>query len=330
MTLADVSIKNPVFAWMVMFALIIFGIIGYSRMGVGQLPDVDFPVVTVNTSWEGAAPEVMETDIVDIVEDAVMGVQGVRTVSSSVRQASASTTIEFDLNRNIDAAVQDIQTKIAQAQRFLPKDMDPPVVVKVNPEDQPIMFISASGGNSMRDLMVYAESDLKDRFAGISGVGDIILGGLVDPNLRIWIDEARLKKYQLTADDVIAAVTQQHLETPAGTIQTPQTETNVRIMGEAVTTKDFENIVIEKRAGGTPVYKYIRLKDVADIEMGLSDIDFLADTNGERSVGIGIQPGSGLAVIISEHRLQPLAGHCPAGNLNFDIFFQFFGKIIEF
>jgi len=141
MTLSDISIKNPVFAWMLMAALMIFGIISYGQLGVSQLPDVDFPVISISLTWEGAAPEVMETDVVDIVEDSLMSIEGVREISSSIRQGVASITVEFELGRSLDAAVQDVQTKIDQAQMRLPKDLDPAIVAKVNPEDHPISTI---------------------------------------------------------------------------------------------------------------------------------------------------------------------------------------------
>jgi len=125
-----------------MAGLIVFGGISFMRMGVSQLPDVDFPVVSVSVTLEGAAPEVMETDIVDVLEDAIMNVQGVTSISSSSRNGSANISIEFELERNIDAALQEVQTKIAQAQRYLPREMDPPIVTKMNPEDQPILWLT--------------------------------------------------------------------------------------------------------------------------------------------------------------------------------------------
>jgi multidrug efflux pump subunit AcrB len=145
MTLSDLSIRNPVFAWMLMGALIIFGGIGFMRLGVSQMPDVDFPVVNVAVTLEGAAPEIMESDVADVIEDAVANLEGIREVSSSSRQGVTNITIEFELGRNIDAALQDVQTKISQAQRNLPREIDPPVVTKVNPEDQPIMWVALSG-----------------------------------------------------------------------------------------------------------------------------------------------------------------------------------------
>src|SRR4030042_6742437 len=140
MTLSDISIKNTVFAWILMFGLIIFGAIGFSRMGISQMPDVDFPVLTVNVRWAGASPETMESAIVDVLEDSVMTIEGIRNVSSVSMEGYCTITIEFELSRDVDSALQEVQTKIFQAQRNLPTDIDPPTVSKSNPEDRPIMY----------------------------------------------------------------------------------------------------------------------------------------------------------------------------------------------
>jgi len=301
MSLSDISIKNPVFAWMLMAALIIFGIISYGRLGVSQLPDVDFPVASVSLTWEGAAPEVMETDVVDIVEDSLMSIQGIRDVASSIHQGSASITVEFELNKDIDVAVQEIQNKIEQAQRSLPKDIDPAIVTKVNPEDHPIILISLSSSKmSMRDLMGYAQDHFKDNFTTISGVGEIFLGGFRERNLRIWVDAKKLEAYQLTVQDVIDAVEQQHQEIPAGRIETIAQERNVRVMGEATTTEEFGNIIIAKRSG-QPVFRPIYLKNVASIEDGLADKRRIARNMGQETVGIGIRKQRGANEVAVAH-----------------------------
>ncbi|MDD2752150.1 MAG: efflux RND transporter permease subunit [Candidatus Omnitrophica bacterium] len=257
-------------------------------MGVSQLPDVDFPVVSVSVTWEGAAPEVMETDVVDIVEDSVMSIQGVRDISSSIRQGTATVIIELELGRSIDAAVQDVQTKIEQAQRLLPKDLDPPIVNKVNPEDHPILWITlGSSTMPLRDLMSYVQDHFKDQFTTINGVGGIFLGGFLERNLRVWVDAEKLAQYQLTVQDIIDAIEQQHEEVPAGRLETRTTERNIRVMGEAMNTEEFSNIVIAKR-NGQPIYKAIYLKDVASIEDALADTRRIARTMGQQSVGIGI------------------------------------------
>ena len=293
MTLSDISIKNPVFAWMLMASLIIFGVISYGRLGVGQLPDVDFPIVSISLTWEGAAPEIMETDVVDIVEDALMGIEGVREVTSSIRQGAAIISVEFELSRNIDVAMQDVKTKIDQAQRSLPKDLDPPIINKVNPEDHPIVWLAVSSDKlPLRDIMTYIQDHLKNQFTTIPGVGDIFLGGFVDRNLRIWIDADKLDQYQLTVQDIIDAVQSEHEEVPAGRIETTEKEYNVRVMGEAATAKDFENLLIPKR-NGLPIFKPFYLKDVATIEDGLADVRRIAHSSGKRTVGLGIRKQRG-------------------------------------
>ncbi len=303
MSLSDVSIKNPVFSWMLMAALMIFGLISYSRLGVSQIPDVDFPVVSVSLTWEGAAPEVMETDVVDVVEDSVMSIQGIRDLSSSIRQGSASVTLEFDLGKDIDTAVQEVQTKIAQAQRLLPTNMDPAIVTKVNPDDQPIVVITLSSSTiPLRDLMTYVQDHLKDSFTTIKGVGDIFLGGFVDRNLRIWVDSAKLDAYQLTIQDVIDAVQREHEEVPAGRLETSTQEHNVRVMGEAANVEEFGNIVISKR-GSETVYRPIYVKDVARIEDGLADIRRIARTMGQKTVGLLVRKQRGSNEVEVAHRV---------------------------
>ncbi|MBI4309192.1 MAG: efflux RND transporter permease subunit [Candidatus Omnitrophica bacterium] len=288
MTLSDLSIKRPVFAWMCMAALIVFGAIGFKSMGVSQLPDVEFPVVSVNLTWPGAAPEVMEAEVVDVIEQAVMSIAGVRDISSSVTNGQASITIELQIDRNVDFALQEIQTKIAQAQRLLPKDIDPPIVTKSNPAQQPITWFALQGQQPVRELMQYVQDHLKDKFATVSGVGDVALGGFVPPNLRVWLDADKLASYELTADDVIKAIEEQHSELPAGRIETPAIEQNVRAMGEARTVEEFGNIAVPKR-NGQPIYKPIYLKDVADIEDGLDDVRRISRSDGKPAIGLGIR-----------------------------------------
>jgi multidrug efflux pump subunit AcrB len=230
--LSDLSIKKPVFAWMLMIGLIAFGAVGFDRMGVSQLPDVDFPVLTVSIDWEGAAPEVIETEITDVIEDAVMSVQGIQEVSSTSRQGNARVTLEFDLSKDIDVALQEVQSKLAQAQRLLPREADPAVVSKSNPEDQPIMWLAVSGDKPRRDLMEYVRDNVRDRFTTVPGVAEVFLGGYVEPNLRVWLDAEKLRARELAAEDILRAIEAQHAEVPAGRIETGRQELNVRVLGE--------------------------------------------------------------------------------------------------
>jgi HAE1 family hydrophobic/amphiphilic exporter-1 len=247
---------------MLMIGIIVFGLIAFRNLGVSQLPDVDYPIVTVTVAWEGAAPEVMETEVTDIIEDVVMSVEGIKEVTSVSRQGETQVTMEFNLNRNIDVALQEVQTKIAQAQKNLPRDIDPPIVTKTNPEDQPIIQVALWGDRTLVDLTRYVSETLKDQFTTVEGVGSIDLGGFVEPNLRVWLDAVKMRAMELTVEDVLSAIGFQHAELPGGYIETGPQEINVRVYGEAATPKEFESIVIPQRIRGGPIWKNLKIGDV--------------------------------------------------------------------
>ncbi|HLT22460.1 MAG TPA: efflux RND transporter permease subunit, partial [Bacteriovoracaceae bacterium] len=206
MSLSDISIRKPVFAWMLMFSMIIFGYISMTKMGISQMPDVDFPVVNISVTYEGAAPEIMELDVIDPIESAVLSVEGVLKITSSARQGGANVSVEFNLDKNIDVAVSEIEAAVNQAGRNLPDDIDPPVIRKMNPDDRPILFLSVTAPDmAPKDLMAYARDNLKDQFQTVSGVADVFVAGYIDPNLRVWVDNDKLNRYQLTVSDVINA-----------------------------------------------------------------------------------------------------------------------------
>ncbi len=325
MNLPEIAVRRPVFAWMLMAGLIIFGLIGASRMGISQLPDVDFPVVSINITYQGAAPEIIETNVIDVIEDAVMTVEGVRNVASSARYGNASITVEFELNRDIAQALQDVQNKVAGAQRLLPKDIDPPVISKTNPEDQPIMWLALSSDrHTAPELMRYVKDVLKDRFSAVEGVGEILLGGYVDPNLRVWVSGRELAKYELAVTDVLNAIQSEHSELPAGQISSGPKEYDVRTLGEARSPEEFGNIVINQR-GGQPVYTRITLNQVAKTEDGLADVRRLSRLNGTSAVGLGIRKQRGSNAVAVAHavkeRMAEVSQQLPQGMklvLNFD------------
>ncbi len=292
MTLSDLSIKNPVFAWMLMAAMILFGWISFSRMGVSEMPDVDFPVISVSLTFEGAAPEIMEIDVVDLIEESMLTLEGLRSIQSTASQERASITVEFDLDRNIDSALQDVQNKIAQIRNRLPQELDPPIVRKTNPEDQPIMWISLSGDKPMREVMEFARDHIKDQLQTVGGVGEVLLGGYIEPNLRVWVNRAKLNRWELTVLDVTSAIEKEHVEIPAGRLETPEKELNIRSFGEAKQPSDFEKIQIRER-GGRPIYRPIYIGDVARVEQGLDDIRRISRTNGKTSLGLGIKKQRG-------------------------------------
>lgn len=292
MSLASISIKNPVFAWMMMIGFIVFGAISFKRLGVSQNPDVDFPVVTVSATLEGAAPEVMESDVADIIEDSVMAVEGIKEVSSTCKQGQASITVEFDLSRDIQQALQDVQARISQAGKQLPKDMDPPIISKTNPEDQPIMWIALTGTRAPKELSEYAKNTLRDQFLTVPGVGDVQMGGYLQRNVRIWLDGNKLRELNMSVDDVIKALQSQHIELPAGRLDAQNRTANVRIEGEALSMDEMRALQVAER-NGSPVY----LKDVALVEDGFEDRTRVARSNGVPSQGLGVIKQRGFSAV---------------------------------
>lgn len=289
MSLSEVSIRRPVFAWMLMAALIVFGAISFKRMGISQMPDVNFPVINIALRLDNAAPEVMEADVVDIVEDTVMGIEGLKTVSSTASQGTANITCEFELNHDINVALQEVQTRIQQVQNRLPVKLYPPVITKTNPEDQPILWVmlTADPEIPLYQQMIYARNTLKDQLTSLSGVGNVIFGGYVEPNLRVWIDQKKLYRYHLTSADVLSAIQAEQIEQPAGRIENSLKEFNVRVLGETSTPEEFGKIQISTR-GGAPNYQPLPLNQVARIEEGISDLRAISRFNGKSAVGLGI------------------------------------------
>lgn len=288
MTPAEFSIRRPVFAWMLMFSFLIFGWLSFRSLGVSDNPDIDMPFVNIRVSMEGASPEVMESDVVDVIENAMMGVEGLKDMSSTARYGRADVNLEFFLNRNIDVAIQDVQSRLSRVVRNLPRDVEPPVVSKTNPEDQPILWVGVAAEMPVRDLMAYVRNNLVPQFQLVAGVGDVFIGGYLEPNIRIWVDLRKLRSLELTVDDLVKALDREHIEYPAGTLEHGEKEFNLRVMGEASTAEEIGNLAITTR-GGAVNFRSIRLKDVARIEEGTEDIRRVSRILGERSVGIGIR-----------------------------------------
>ena len=302
MTLSDIAIKRPVFAWMLMAALIVFGWISFQRLGVSQMPDVDFPVLTVTAEWEGAAPEIMEAEIADRIEQAVISVQGLTDITSSIRQGRASVTLEFSLDRDVDAALQEVQSAVSKVR--LPRDVDPPTITKTNPDDQPIMYLGISSEREFKDLIKLVELSIRDQFQTIPGVGEIVYSGFADRSLRIWLDNEKLKANELTVLDLVAAIERGHIETAAGVIENDQQELNLRVMGEGISPEQVGEILITQR-GGRPIFNStLRIKDVGRVENGLVDIRRLSRVNGVQGVGLGIKKQRGANAVDVAKRVR--------------------------
>lgn len=288
MTLSDLSIKKPVFAWMLMFGLIVFGAISFSRMGVSEMPDVEFPILALTATYEGAAPEVIEADVVDPLEDALVSIQGVKTVTSKSRMGVAEITVEFDLNRNIDDAFQDVQAKITQIQNTLPTGMDPISIMKIAISEFPIMWISVTSEKMpLKDLMVFVKNDIRDHITTVPGVGNLWMPGYLEPNLRVWVDNNALNSYNLTITDIMSTIKSEHTEPPSGRAEFEKKEYSLRTLGEEKTVEGFSNILINSRGGGAN-YNPVPLSRVATVEEGTVDVMQFARTNGKPAVGLGV------------------------------------------
>ncbi len=320
MTLTELAIRKPVFAWMLMGATVVFGIVAFMRIGISQFPDVDFPTISVSVTREGAAPDVIEKDVVEILEESLVQIEGWKSITSSSRMGSASVTLELDLSRDVDIAMQEVQTKVSQAQRRLPTDIDPPVISKTNPEDQPIMWVGLSGPFPQRILSDYARYRLKEKLQTIPGVGEIVLGGYLERNVRIWLDATKLDERNLTVNDVMLALRREHVELPAGRLESNGREVNVRVLGEAVDIATLERIIV-RQSENSPIY----LSDVAIVEDGFEDVRRLSRVNGVPAQGMGIKKQRGAnAVEVAQgvkRALEEVRQGLPEGmevGINFD------------
>jgi hydrophobe/amphiphile efflux-1 (HAE1) family protein len=284
---------------MLMIGLIVFGAISFSGMGISQLPDVDFPILTVTTNWTGAPPETMESAVADVIEDAVMSVEGIKNVTSQCQEGLSTTSIEFEMNVDLNVALQEVQTKIVQATRILPNNLDnPPTVTKTNPEDNPILWTALTGPSTLREKVLFIRDHLKDNLTTISGVGDVRLGGYVDPNMRIWLNTEEMRKKEIAVDDVIAAIQNGSILTPSGYMDNGPSETNIRILSEAQTPQEFEDLVVPSRSG-TVIWKPIKIGEVAKAEDSTADVRRVSRYKGESAVGLGVikQRGSNAVAV---------------------------------
>ena len=292
MTLSDFSIRRPVFAWIIMIALMFFGAICFFNLGVSQLPEATQPVLTIGVAWAGAAPQVMETQIVNPIEQAVIAVQGIQDIESNMREGNASIKLSFDTSKDIDAALQETNSRLRAIK--LPDDVQPPTISKVNTDDNPIMWLSiVSTKRSFKDVVKFTDLNLRDRFRIIPGVANVIFGGWADRNLRVWVDNDKLLARQLTILDVRDTLKQENSETSAGDLENATDDANVRMMGEAISPEQMGNMLITQRGGARIYHSDIRLHDVATIEDALNDTRSAAWSNGNITLGVGIQKQHG-------------------------------------
>src|SRR5690554_1404556 len=284
MVLSDVSIKRPVFATVVSLLIVVFGLSGLFKLPVREYPDIDPPRVSVSVSYRGAAPEVIDTQIVQIVEGAISGVEGVERIESRSRMGFAYTSIEFSLDRDIDSAANDVRDAVARILSRLPDDADAPVIAKTDADARPIIWVTlASKALAPEELSDFAERNLIERFSVLDGVADVFVGGQRRYAMRVWLDRRRMAAHQVTVTDVEQILRANNIELPAGKIESASRDFTVRSDNRLTEVEQFRDLVI-RRDGD----HFIRLADVANIEIGVENSDTALRASGQVAVGLGI------------------------------------------
>ncbi len=307
-----VSINNPVFAAMMMLALLVLGTFSYQRLSVEQFPDVSFPVVVVSTAYPGASPESVEEDVTRPVEEAVNTISGIKTLSSRSYEGRSVVIVEFDLSVDPKVAAQDVREKIALVRPSFRDEVKEPRVSRFNPDDFPIVSVAViSAGRSLRDLSTLADQVVKKRLENVRGVGQAALVGAVNREIRVSLRLHDLEALQVGVDQVIAALRSENQEAPAGSLTTSAEDRVVQIRGRLGDLKDFNRLIVARR-GGQPVL----LSQVADISDAQAEEESLALVNGVRALSIDIVKAQGentIAVVDEVRRVvAELAKQLPA------------------
>lgn len=285
MLLSDISIKRPVFASVLSLLLIAFGVIAFDRLTLREYPNIDPPIVSIRTTYPGAAANVIETRITKVLEDRISGVEGIRYIESASENGASNITVQFDVGQDMDAATNDIRDRVASAVRNLPVEADPPEVQKVSSDEDVIIWFNFAGENmSMPELSDYAQRYLVDRFSVIDGVARVRIGGEQRYAMRVWLDRRQLAARNLTVNDVEAALRAENIELPAGSIESEDRQFTVRMARSFRTPEQFNQLVLQQGDDN----HLIRLGDVARIEKGTVEDRNLFRGNGVTQVGIGI------------------------------------------
>jgi len=319
MNLYDIAIRRPVFTVMLMVALVVFGVLGYQTLPINLLPSIEFPMVTVITLLPGASPEVMESDVTDVIESAANTIEGIDQITSYSGQGVSQVTVMFTTERDVDIAAQDVRDKVSGAVGQLPLDAEPPIVQKFDVNTQPMLWMALAGLDA-RELSDYADQVVKPQLQSVPGVGNVLVPGFREPMIRIWVDRDKLAAHGLGVNDVIMALNRENLELPGGFIEGPLTELAVRNLGLFETVEDFDNLIITT-VDGRP----IRLSDVGFTQLGVADERGMARYNLTPTLGLGIAPRSGANLVdvnrAARERMDELAKDFPPG-LFYDVAFD--------
>jgi len=268
MKITEISLRRPVTVLIITMALIVFGFYSYMNMGVERMPNVEFPIVVVRTTMDGASPAIMDNDVTDVLESRINTIEGIKNMSSSSYEGRSVIVIEFDLDRDIDAAAADVRGKVSMASDLLPDDCEDPQVDKYDPDDRPIMNIAVKndGRTDTKAMARYVDKIVTERLQTVKGVGGIQLAGFRDREIRVFLNTDSLEAYGLTAKDIKAAIYSKHVELPAGRVETGEKEYGIRLQGEYSSVAELEYLPVASRNGAI-----IRLRDVSRVEDGLED-----------------------------------------------------------
>ena len=283
-SLSDLAIRRPVTTIVASLLIVTAGFAALKSIPIRELPDVDSSVVTVTTRYQGASPQVIDTDITEVIESAVSGVAGIESISSQSRRGRSQTVIEFRPGRNIDEAANDIRDAVGRARGRLPDDIDDPVVVKSDSDADPVMRIAVSSNrHTPEQITDYVERYIVDRLSTLDGVASVDIRGERRYAIRIWLDRRAMAARNLTVSDVQSAIGRSNLELPAGDLKSTQRMLEIRLDGRLSTPEDFQNIVL-REVDGYPV----RLSDIATIEKGVENDDLVVRANGQSAVGMQV------------------------------------------
>jgi len=283
MTLPELSIKRHVLAFMLSAVLVLFGYISYQRIGMDRFPLIEFPIVSISTTLKGANPDIVDASVTNVIETSINSVPGIEHIQSSSSPGVSVINITFSLDKKVDVAFNEVQAKVNQVLRRLPKDADPPVVAKVETNAMPIMWLALRGDRTQQQLNQYALNTIKKRLETINGVGEVRLGGRRDRTIRVNLLPAKMTAFKVTAQDINTAFANEHVQLAGGFLVGQKTENLIKLDLEFHRLDDLAKMIVAYR-DGSPV----RLKDIAEVEDALADYRQLARFMGKTTIGLGI------------------------------------------